>query len=103
VTEYYPAADMARDGEIDFSYVPTAQMLANCFTKPLLTPTILKQCAPMGKIQVGLGNGLGNGLGIGIKNGLGNGLSRLGYSLGNGIGTGYGHGIGMLSELNLID
>jgi hypothetical protein len=42
VTKYYPAADMARDGEIDFSYVPTPQMLANCVRKPLLTPAILK-------------------------------------------------------------
>jgi len=32
VTKYYLAADMARDGKINFSYVPTAEMLANCFT-----------------------------------------------------------------------
>jgi len=31
-TKYYLAADMARDGEIDLSYVPTAEMLADCFT-----------------------------------------------------------------------
>jgi len=33
-TKYYLAADMARDGEIDLSYVLTTEMLANCFTKP---------------------------------------------------------------------
>jgi len=42
-TKYYLAADMARDGEIDLSYVPTAEMLADCFTKPLPKPALLKQ------------------------------------------------------------
>jgi hypothetical protein len=37
-TKYNLAADMARDGEIDFSYVPTAEILADCFTKPLPKP-----------------------------------------------------------------
>jgi hypothetical protein len=41
VTKYYLAADMARDGEIDFSYGPTAEMLADCFTKPLPKPPFL--------------------------------------------------------------
>jgi hypothetical protein len=31
-TKYYLAADIARDGEIDLSYIPTAEMLADCFT-----------------------------------------------------------------------
>ena len=81
VTKYYLAADMARDGEIDLSYVPTAEMLANCFTKPLPKPAFLKQCAAMGMIAIGLGNGLGtlgNGRGncIGIGNGIGNAVGQ---------------------------
>jgi len=71
-TKYYLAADMGRDGEIDLSYVPTAQMLASCFTKPLPKSAFWKQCAAMGMIGIGLGNGLGignsNGIGIGILN-----------------------------------
>ena len=85
-TKYYLAADMARDGEIDLSYVSTTEMLADCFTKPLPKPVILKQCAAMGMI--------GNGLGIGIRNGLGNGLGTLGNGRGNCIGIGTGKGIG---------
>jgi len=91
VTKYYLAADMARDGEIDLSYVPTAEMLADCFTKPLPKLAFLKQCAAMGMIGIGLGNGVGNGLGIGIGNGIANGL---GNGHGNGIGIGHGNGIG---------
>jgi hypothetical protein len=82
---------MARDGEIDLSYVPTAEMLADCFTKPLPKPAFLKQCAPMGMIGIGLGNSLGNGLGNGFGIGIGKGL-------GNGLGT-LGNSHGMLSEL----
>ena len=80
-TKYYLNADMARDGEIELSYLPTTEMLANCFIKPLPKPAFLKQCAAMGMIGIGLGNGLGNGLGT-----LGNGC-------GNGIGIGHGNGI----------
>jgi len=40
-TKYYLAADMARDGEIDLSYVPTAEMLADCFTYPLQEACLL--------------------------------------------------------------
>jgi len=80
---------MARDGEINMSYVPTAEMLANCFTKPLPKPTFLKYCAVMGMIGIGLGIGLGNGFGnclaIGIRNGDGNG---------NGTGNGIGNAAG---------
>jgi len=88
-TKYYLAADMARDGEIDLSYVLTAEMLADCFTKPLPKPAYLKQCAAMGMI----GNGLGNSIGIGIGNGIGNGL---GNGHGNGIRTenGIGNAVG---------
>jgi len=93
-TKYYLAADMARDGEMDLSYVPTAEMLADCFTKPLPKPAFLRQCAAMGMIGIGLGNGLGNGLGIGMRNGLGNGLGMIGNGRGNGIGIGQGNGIG---------
>ena len=85
---------MARDGEIDLSYVLTAEMLADCFTKPLPKPAFFMQCAAMGMIGIGLGNGLGNGLRIGIRNGLGNGLGTLGNGRGNGIGIGHGNGIG---------
>jgi len=83
-TKSYLAADMARDGEIDLSYVPTAEMLADCFTKPLPKPAFLKQCAAMGMIGIGLGNGLGNGL-VTLGNGHGNGIG-----LGNGIGNAIG-------------
>jgi hypothetical protein len=93
---------MARDGEIDLSYVPTTEMLTNCFRKPLPKPAFLKQYAAMGMIGIGLGNGLGKGLGDGLGNGLGNGLwigikyalrnelGMLGIVRGNGIGTGKG-------------
>jgi len=54
-TKYYLAAVMARDGEIDLSCVPTAEMLADCYTKPLPKPAFLKQCAAMGMIGIGLG------------------------------------------------
>ena len=75
-TQYYLTADMARDGEIDLSYVPTAEMLADCFPKPLPKPALLKQCAAMGMIGIGLGNGLGNGLGIGIGSCIGNAVAK---------------------------
>jgi hypothetical protein len=73
---------MARDGEIDLSYVLSAEVLADCFTHPLPKPVVLKQCAMMGIIGIELGSGLrngvwkglGNGLGIGIGNGLRNGF-----------------------------
>jgi len=87
---YYLAADMARDGEMDLSYLPTAEMLADCFTKPLPKPAFLKQCAAMGMVGIGLGNGRR----IGIRNGLGNGLSTVGYDIGLGIGYGIGNAIG---------
>jgi hypothetical protein len=80
-TKYYLAADMAGDGEIDLSYVPTAEMLANCFTNQLPKPAFLKQSAAMRMIRIGFGNDLR----IGIGNGLGNGH-------GNGIGTGNANG-----------
>jgi hypothetical protein len=93
-TKYYPAADMARDGEIELSYVPTAEMLAYCFTQPLPKPAFLKQCTAMGMIRIALGNGVGNGFGNGlgtIGNGLGNGH---GYCIGIGMGTGIGIAVG---------
>jgi hypothetical protein len=114
-TKYYLAADMGRDGEINFSYIPTAEMLADCLTMPLPQRAVLKQSAAKGMI----GMGLGNCVGIGIGNGLGNGLGTLGPGLGIGIGTGFGNGLGnvlrngirighglasgMLSESKLID
>jgi hypothetical protein len=58
-TEYYLTANMARDGEIDLSYVPTAEALADCFKKPLPKPVFLQQCTTIGMIRNGpdmLGN-----------------------------------------------
>jgi hypothetical protein len=55
---------MARDADIDLSYVLTAEMLTDCFTKPLLMPAFLKQCATMEMIGIGPVNGLVNGLRI---------------------------------------
>jgi hypothetical protein len=75
---------MARDGEIDLSYVPTAELLANWFTKPLLKLALFRQCVAMGMIGIGLRNGIGNGLGT-LRNCLGNGIRT-----GNGIGSGNG-------------
>jgi hypothetical protein len=49
-TKYYIAADNPRDGEIDLSYAPTAQMLAKYFTLPLPKPAFFKQCAAIGMI-----------------------------------------------------
>jgi hypothetical protein len=63
-TKYYLAADMAGDREINLSDVPTAEMLTDCFTRPLPKPAFLKQCAAMGMIGIGLGNGLGNVVGM---------------------------------------
>jgi hypothetical protein len=80
-TKYNLAADMATDGEIELSYIPTTDMLADCFTKPLPISGCLKMYAVMGMIR----NGLGNDLGIGIGNGLG--------TIGNGLGNGHGNGI----------
>jgi hypothetical protein len=72
-TKYYLAADMARDGEIDLSYVPTTEMLADCFTKPLPKHAFLRQCAAMGMIGIGLGNGISSG----TRNGIGNTFRKL--------------------------
>jgi hypothetical protein len=76
VTRYYPAADMARDGEIDISYVPTAEMLTDCFSKPLLKPTFLKQFPAMGMIGIGTGLGNGHGNSIGTANAIGNAIGK---------------------------
>jgi len=83
-TKYYLAADMARDREIDLSYVRTAEMLADSFTKPLPKPVFLKQCAVLRMIGIGLGNSLTNGLG------------KLGNVHGNGVGNGnrFGNAVG---------
>jgi hypothetical protein len=82
-TMYYLGADMVRAGEIDLSYVPTAEMHANCFTKPLMKLALLKQCAVMRMIKIRLGNGLGtlgnicdNGIGIGIRHSIGYAVAK---------------------------
>jgi hypothetical protein len=82
---------MARDGEINLSYVPSTEMLTDCFTKPLLKPTILKLCAAIVMIAIGLGIGHRNGLMIGIGNDHGNGLGTV---FGNNIEIPTGKGIG---------
>jgi len=74
--KYSLDADMARDAEINMNYLPTTEMLASCFTRPLPNPTFLKQCAAMGMIAIGLGNGQGNVVGIGPGIGHGNGIGN---------------------------
>jgi len=105
-TRYYLAADMARDGEIDLSYVPTAEMLADYFTKRLPKPAFMKQSAAMEMIGIGLRNGvrncLRNGLGNGFGNGLGNGLGNcLGNGLRNCLGICLGNGLGNCLEIGI--
>ena len=73
-TEYYLVGVMARDGEIDLSFLLTATMLADCFTKPLPKPGFLKRCAAMGILRNGLGNGLWNGLRNDLRIGIGKGI-----------------------------
>jgi hypothetical protein len=58
-TYYYLDTDMARDSEINLSFVPTAVVLTDCFTKPLPKPTFVKLCATMRMTRIGLGNSLG--------------------------------------------
>jgi len=77
VTKFYLAAGMARNGGINLSYVRNAEMRADCFTKPLLKPAILKQCAAMGMVWIGLGTGLGNVLRIGFGNDPGYGPANM--------------------------
>jgi hypothetical protein len=94
---YDLAADIARDGEINMSYVQTAEMLVDCFTMSLPKPDFLKQCATMGMIGIGLGNGLGtfgNGLRIGLGNALGSGPNIHRNGLRNGVGNGIEIAIG---------
>jgi len=58
-TKYYLAADMAGAEEIDMCYLPTAVMLADCFTLPLPKLAFLKQCAAMVLVGIGLENSPG--------------------------------------------
>jgi hypothetical protein len=81
---------MARAGEIDFSFLPTAEMLTDCITTPLLKHSLSNQCAAMGMIRIGLGHGCR----IGIGNMLGNGLRTIRNGFGNGIRIAMGNGIG---------
>jgi len=85
-TKYNLAADMARDREIDLSYVMTAEMLADSFIKPLPKPPFWKQCAAMGMIGIGLRNGLGDGSST-LRNGRSKGMGIVnGHGLGNALG-----------------
>jgi hypothetical protein len=52
------------------SYIPTAEMLANCFTKQLPKPALWKQCAVLGMIGIGLQNGLTVRHGNAIRNAI---------------------------------
>jgi hypothetical protein len=45
-TKYCDADDMAKDRDSNLSYIPTAEILTDCFTKPLPKSTCLKQGAP---------------------------------------------------------
>jgi hypothetical protein len=94
--KYNLAADMARDEEINLSYVPTAEMLANYFIKPLPKPAFLNQFAAMGIMAIRLGMGLGNdfrnSLVIGICDGFGNVIGTLRNGCRTGIRTSYGFG-----------
>jgi len=81
---------MARDGDIDLSYVPTAEMLADNFTKPVRKAAFLKQSVAKGIIGIGLQNGLRNVLDM-DRNSLGKGLRN---HLGNGSGIGFRQGVG---------
>jgi hypothetical protein len=92
---------MARDGDIDLSYILTAEMHTECFTTPLPNPSSLKHCAANGMIGIGLRNGLGNGLGNGLENvidmhrhRLGTANDMNGNALRNGYGNGFRKGIG---------
>jgi len=93
-TKYYFATDTASDGEICMSYVLTAEMLADCFTKPLPNPAFLKQCAAIGIIRIGLRTDL-DMYRIWQGIGLGNGLGTFRNAGGNGIGTGTGNRVGI--------
>ena len=64
-TKQYLAADMARDRAFNLSYIPTAEMLADCLTKLQPKPNFLKEFAAMRTISIQLGNGLGIGIGYG--------------------------------------
>jgi hypothetical protein len=63
------AANIARDGDIDLSYIPTAEILADWFTRPPQKPGVLKQCATMEMIGISIGNRLRNGDQNGIQSG----------------------------------
>jgi len=71
---------------MNLSDIPTAKMVADCFTKPQQRPTFLKQGNEMGMIGIRLGNPLGIGICNGLRNGPGNGH-------GNGVKIGTGNGI----------
>lgn len=87
---------MAGDREIDFSYIPTAEMPTDCFTIAPQKPTLLMECIAIRMIGNGLGDGLGNGLGIVHCTGIGNGL-------GNGLGNGHGYGTGISAWKSLLE
>jgi len=86
VTKYHVAADMTRNEEIDLSYIQTAKMLTDWFTKPLPKHTCPKRCAVMRIIGIALRNALGT-----FGNGLGNGY---GYFIGIGNRTGIENAFG---------
>jgi hypothetical protein len=56
--KYYYAADMAGNGEIHLSYVPTAEMVSNSFPRLLVKHTVLKWHGALGMIDIRLPNNL---------------------------------------------
>jgi len=81
---------MARDGQIDMSYVPTAEMLADRFTQLQPKTHCWVQCDIIGRIR----STLGKGLRIGIGNCDANSFCMLGNHQGNGITIGNENAIG---------
>jgi hypothetical protein len=49
-TKFFLAADQVRDGKVEVAYVPTAEMLADGFTKPLPKPAHQHFCRMIGLV-----------------------------------------------------
>jgi hypothetical protein len=49
-TKFYLAADLVQEGYVDLVQVPTAEMLADGFTKPFALPAHRSFCARLGLV-----------------------------------------------------